>query len=137
VDFRERLRTKATSGGKSKEEQRKMGKGLSKDWTAEKEALYESYLVSCHTFAERDVMMTPREHLKYEGDREIAGGGLRLATATDEELEEVAKLEGQLELKEQLGGGGSTFVAYRLKKLKKQRAEIREKGIKRSELVSS
>ncbi|MFC1982569.1 hypothetical protein ACFLV5_02135 [Chloroflexota bacterium] len=47
---------------------------------------------------------------------------MRLATATDEELDVVAKLE------EQLGGGGSAFVAYRLKKLKKQRAEIREKG---------
>jgi len=54
-----------------------------------------------------------------------------LATATDEELEEVARLE------EQLGGGGFAFVAYRLKKLKKQRAEIREKGIKKSELESS
>jgi len=104
---------------------------LYKGWTPEEEALYESWLASCHTFAERDLMMTAREHLKYEGEREIAQQRLRLATATDEELEEVAKLE------EQLRGGGSTFVAYRLKKLKKRRAEIREKGIKRSELESS
>lgn len=108
-----------------------MEKGLSKDWTPEEEALYQSWLASCHTFAERDLMISLRDHLKYEGKRAIAQGRLRLATATDEELEEVAKLE------EQLGGGGSAFVVYRLKELKKRRAEIREKGIKRSELESS
>jgi len=109
---------------------RKMEKGLSKDWTPEEEALYQSWLASCHTFAERDLMMTLRDHLKYEGKREAAQHRLRLATATDEELEEIAELE------EQIGGGGFAFVAYRLKELKIQRAEIREKGIKRSELVS-
>ena len=108
-----------------------MEEGLSKEWAPEEEALYQSWLASCHTFAERDLTMILREHLKYEGERAIAPGRLRLATATDEELEEVAKLE------EQLRGGGSTFVAYRLKRLKKQRAEIRDKGIKRSELESS
>jgi len=104
---------------------------LYKGWTPEEEALYESWLADCDTFAERDLMITCREHLKYEGKRAIAQHRLRLATATDEELEEVAKLEAQLR------GDGSTFVAYRLEKLKKQRAEIRDKGIKRSELESS
>ena len=108
-----------------------MEKGLSKYWTPEEEALYQSWLADCHTFAERDLLMTCREHLKYEGKREVAQHRLRLAPATDEELEEVAELEARM------GGDGSAFVAYRLKELRKRRAEIREKGIKRSELESS
>jgi len=68
---------------------RKMEKGLSEDWTPEEEALYQSWLASCRTFAERYLVMICREHLKYEGKRQAAQCRLRLATATDEELEEV------------------------------------------------
>ena len=122
-----------TSGGRVKS---KMEKELSKYWTPEEEALYQSWLAGGHTFAERDLMMTLRDRLKYdeqtrEGKRARAQSRLRLATATDEELEEVAELEARM------GGDGFAFVAYRLKELRKRRAEIREKGIKRSELESS
>ena len=134
TNTRKDLRQQVLPGGCNKKG--KMENRVTKYWTPEDEDLYESYLASCHTFAERDLMMMPRDHLKYdgrtrEGKRAIAQGRLRLVTATDENPEELAKLEAQL------GGDGSDFEAYRLKRLKKRRAEIREKGIKRSELESS
>lgn len=111
-----------------------MEKGVCKTWTAEQEKVWARRLKGCLTFAEQHLTMTLRDLLKYdgrskEGKRAIAQGRLRLATATDEDLEELAKLESQMK-----EGGGPDSVADILKTYKELRAKIRGKGIKRSDL---
>lgn len=111
-----------------------MGKGLSKYWTPKAEEHYERLLATCQTFAQRHLIMTFRDLLKYdgrtkEGKRAIAQGRLRIATVTDADIEELAKLEAQME-----DGGGPDSVPDKIEDYKKLRARIRERGIKRSEL---
>ena len=63
---------------------------------------------------------------------------LRFATATDKDLEELANLEARMqgEIPGEIPGlSRSVFEKERLGHLKNDRAKIREKGIKRSELV--
>jgi len=111
-----------------------MEKGLSKRWTPKLEGYYRKLLAGCRTFAERHLLMTVMDLLKYdgrtkEGKKAIARGRLRLATATDEELEELARLEQTMPLRD-----NTPSVSERVEELKRERAEVREKGIKKGEL---
>jgi len=111
-----------------------MEKGLSKSWTPKLEEYYRKLLAGCRTFAERHLLMTVMDLLKYdgrskEGKRAIAGGRLRLATATDDDLKELARLEQTMPWRDKIPS-----VSERMEELKRERAEIREKGIKRGEL---
>ena len=112
-----------------------MKDGLSKYWTPQAEEHYRQLLASCHSFAERDLIMTIRNLLKYDGRtkesrRSVAQGRLRIATATDEEIREMAELQEQME-----GGGGAVAVPDTLEKLRGLRTELGEKGIKGSEIM--
>ena len=112
-----------------------MEKGVNRYWTQEQEELYKRLLDGCRTFAERHVIMSIRDVLKYDGrtkaaKRAAAQGRLRLMTATDEDLEEMAKLE--VEIK---GGGSPDSIPHKIQDYKRLRGEIKEKGIKRSELA--
>ena len=78
--------------------------------------------------------MALTDALKYDGrtraaKRARAQMRLRLATASDEELEELAKLEVAIIPEDILKG-----VRERLRNLKELRARIRKEGINRSEL---
>ncbi|MBA7685928.1 hypothetical protein ES703_94359 [subsurface metagenome] len=111
-----------------------MEKGLSKYWTPEQEEHHRKLLATARTFAERDLIMSIRDLLKYdlrtkEGKKAIAQRRLRIATASDKELEQMAKLEAQIR-----GNGSPLFMKFSLAGFKIIRAEIREKGIKRGEL---
>ena len=119
----------------------KMEKGVAKTWTPGGEIMFEERIKRCRTFAERHLTMALRDLLKYDGrskqgKRAIVQGRLRLATATDEDLNGLAKLEASV-----LGDPGQipglsrfTLEQERLEDLKKVRAAIREKGIKKGEL---
>ncbi|MBA7698972.1 hypothetical protein ES703_107656 [subsurface metagenome] len=119
-----------------------MEKGVLKTWTPGQELEFEERIKRCRTFAERCLLMTTRDLLKYDGrskagKRGIAQGLLRLAVATDKDLEELAKLEASVQVEDpgQIPGlSRFAFEQERLEVLKKVRAEIREKGIKGSEL---
>ena len=119
-----------------------MEKGISKHWTLGKELEVEERIKHCRTFAERHLTMLIRDVLKYdgrskEGKRAMAQARLRFSTATDEDLEELAKLETrpQREIPGEIPGlHWASLVAERIGQLKKERAQIREKGIRRSEL---
>lgn len=118
--------------GKDKAEP--MEKGISKYWTPEAENHYRKLLASSQTFAQRHLIMTIRDLLKYdgrtkEGKRTVAQGRLRIATATDADIEELAKLEAQMK-----DGGGSDSVPDKIEDYKKLRAQIRERGVKGGEL---
>ncbi len=111
-----------------------MEKGISKHWAPEQEEHYERLLAGCRTFAERHLLMTVMDLLKYdgrtkEGKKAIAQGRLRMATATDEDLEELARLEQEMPERDK-----RSSVSERVEELKKERAEIRAKGVKRGEL---
>lgn len=111
-----------------------MQKGISKYWTPDREAQVQRLIDGSHNFAEQSLLMALRDILKYDqrtkaGKRAEAQARLRLATATDEDLEEMAKLMGTLQ-----GAKDAGAVEEELEKLKKGRARVRKKGIKRSEL---
>ena len=79
--------------------------------------------------------MSLRDLLKYDGrtkqaKRAIAQARVRLATATDEELEEIARIELKMP-----GEGPHPSVSEKLEKLKRERAELREKGVPKEELA--
>lgn len=108
--------------------------GVSKYWTPEAEGYYSKILAGCNTFAQRHLVMLIRDILKYDGrsklaKRAIAQARLRLATATNNDLEELVSLEIQMEEE-----GSLSFVPGRLTSYKQLQAHIRERGIKRSEL---
>jgi len=68
----------------------------------------------------------------------MAQARLRLATATDEDLKELAELQMRQAVErpgEIPGLHRASLVAENVGHLKNDRARIREKGIKRSELV--
>ncbi len=120
-----------------------MEKGISKHWTPGQELKFEERIKRCRTFAERHLTMMLRDVLKYDGrskesKRAIAQARLRLVVATDEDLKELAELQVLMEEKERPGEipglHKASLVAEELGHLKNTRAEIREKGIKRSEL---
>lgn len=111
-----------------------MQKGISKYWTPKAEEKYNRVLTGCRTFGERHIIMTLRDLVKYdqrtkEGRRTTAQAMLRLAIATDENLEEIAKLQVSI-----FGEENAGKVAEELEDLKKRRAQIIKKGIKRSDL---
>jgi hypothetical protein len=103
-------------------------KGVSKYWTPAAEEKYEKLMAACHTFAERHLIMTIRDLLKYDGrtkqaKKAIAQGRLRMATATDEELEELVRLESLMP------GSENCSPEERLQEYKTLRAKLKEKGI--------
>lgn len=104
-------------------------KGVSKYWTAEAEEYYKRLVASCRTFAERDLTMTIRDLLKYdlrtrEAKKAVEQGRLRLAVATDEDIEELVRLQCQMR------GGEVISPEKKLEELKELRAKIRERGIR-------
>lgn len=111
-----------------------MEKGISKHWTPADEKHYNRLLGGCQTFAERHILMLARDVLKYDlrtqaGKRAVAQGKLRLATATDEELQDLATLEAQIYSRDK-----PISATERLESLKQSRVRIRKKGIKKGEL---
>ena len=120
-----------------------MEKGVDKHWTPGQELKFEERIKHCRTFAERHLTMLVRDALKYDGrskesKRAMAKARLRLAVATDEDLKDLAELQVQLEGErsgEIPGLHRASLVAENLGRLKNDRAKIREKGIKGSELV--
>ena len=117
-----------------------MENGVNQYWTPKAEEHYERLAAGCLTFAGRHLLMTVMERLKYngqtkQGKRAVAQARLRLATFTDDELEELARMEalsiGQSKISISIGRS----VPERLESLKKTRAQIRETGIKESELA--
>ncbi|MBA7700879.1 hypothetical protein ES703_109604 [subsurface metagenome] len=120
-----------------------MEKGICKTWTPGQELKFEERIKHCRTFAERHLTMLLRDVLKYDGrskesKRAMAQARLRLATATDEDLKELAELQMRQAVErpgEIPGLHRASLVAENVGHLKNDRARIREKGIKRSELV--
>lgn len=121
-----------------------MEKGLSKYWTPEQEELYSQALASCKTFTRRDLVMSVRDLLKYDlrtkaGKRAVAKGRLRIAVASDEDLEEMASIVVVAENEKGIEKGMTIEELLPLQEakveyLKKLQAKIRTKGIKRGEL---
>ena len=119
-----------------------MEKGVCKTWTPGQELEFKEYIKQCKTFAERHLAMVTRDVLKYDGrskgfKRAMAQARLRLAVATDDELEEIAKLMAGMHSErpgEIPGLHRASLVAENLGYLKNTRAEIRQKGIERSEM---
>jgi len=119
-----------------------MEKGVCKYWTPGKELEFEERIKRCRTFAERHLTMLIRDLLKYdgrskEGKRAMAQARLRLTVATDEDLKELVELQVRQVAErpgEIPGLHRASLVADFLGHLKKVRTEIKEKGIKRSEL---
>jgi len=124
-----------------------MEKGVTKHWTPEQEAYFNDMLNDMRTFAARDFVMRVRDILKYDGrtkeaKRARAQAKLRLATASDEELINMAKLrvflttlprEGSnVKFNEQLYISleiDSEVVQEELEELKKHRARFQAEGI--------
>jgi hypothetical protein len=105
-----------------------LSKGVSKYWAPEEEEKYKRLLASSDTFAERHLIMTIRDLLKYDGrtkeaKKAVAQGRLRLVTATDEELEDLVRLESLMP------GNDKGSAEERLQNYKTLRAKINEKGI--------
>jgi len=119
-------------------------KGISKHWTPNQEENYSKVLASCQTFARRDLILSIRDLLKYDfrtkkGEKAIARARLRLAVASDEDLKEMAALQVGLENTERIEKGMAReelrpLQEARLEDLKKLRALVRLRGIKRSDL---
>ena len=122
-----------------------MQKGVSKYWTPEKEEHYERVLAGCLTYAQRDLVMGVRDLLKYDlrtraGKRAVTRGRLRIAVATDEDLDEIASFAVVAENDRRIEKGMTVeellpLQEAKVEELKKLRAKIREKGIKKEELL--
>lgn len=121
-----------------------MEEGVNKHWTHEKEETFTRLLGISRSFAQRELLMSLRDMLKYDlrtraGKRAVAKARLRIASASDTDLEEMATLEVGLRIRSKFvpaseRANPSDLVAERLEALKQLRAEIMEKGIKRSDL---
>lgn len=110
-----------------------MENGINSTWTPETAEWWQSRIDTCPTFASRHLITGLRDLQKYdgssrEGKRADAQARLRMATATDKELRDLA------ELKVILLKGKAVTVEDELDLLMRTRARIREEGIKRSEL---
>lgn len=111
-----------------------MENGIHGSWTPGREEQSKRLIEDSHSFAMRNLMLNLRDLLKYdhrtkEGRRAQAQARLRLATATDEDLMEMAKLQVSL-----VGKDKTETVAEVFERLQVARARVREKGIDRSEL---
>jgi len=114
-----------------------MEKGVHQVWTPALERHYNLLLGGCKTFAERHLTMLLRDVLKYDlrtkaGRRAAAQGKLRLVTATDDELTELATLEAEIWRRDK---PFLTTKAERLESLFQMRDHLRKQGIKKTELV--
>ena len=99
-------------------------------WTPEIDERVDRFLEECQSFAVRHLVMVIRAALKYdrrskEGRRALAQARLRVATATDDELEQLAYL-----LQEWLAATDSPSLSDRLSDLRRIRSQVREKGLK-------
>lgn len=117
-----------------------MEKGVSRYWTPESEARTQALIDSAPTYASRHLMMTIRDMLKYDGRTRASKqartqAGLRLAVATDQDLDELARLE--VRLLGELGEPLARTKAEALERLKRQRAELLEQGFKRDDFEGS
>ncbi len=119
-----------------------MEKGINKTWTPGQELEFEEHIKHCRTFAERHLTMLIRDTLKYdarskEGKNAMVKARLRLATATDEELKELAELQAlrQEAIPGEIQGlNRASLVAENLERLKNAQAKIRQKGINKEEI---
>jgi len=107
---------------------------ISKYWTPEEEEDWAKRLNQCQTFAQRYLVTTFRNVIKYDfrtNKAKIANAQerLQLVIATNDDLEELANLEASI-----CGITDSEIVAKRLEDLKKIREELKEKGINRGDL---
>jgi len=110
--------------------------GTTRYWTEDQEKFYERLLAGCESQAVRNLIMTIRDLVKYDGrtkqaKRSIAQARLRIATATDEELAELAKLEFRDSL-----SGQPVSSPFTMDELKQLRQSIREKGITKKEITA-
>lgn len=110
-----------------------MGNEINSTWTPKTEEWWQSRIDTCPTFASRHLLTGLRDVLKYdlrsrEGKRTDAQSRLRIATATDKELRDLAELKVIL-LKDK-----AVTVEDELEVLIQTRARINREGIKRSEL---
>jgi len=117
-----------------------MENGISKHWTPEKEAWGQRLIDSSPTFVSRHLMTTIRDMLKYdgrarEGKRAQAQARLRFATATDKDLEELARIYVHFFGKKNAGNQAEQ-EAKQLEQFKEQRGQVRERGFSRSDLAS-
>ncbi|MBA7619562.1 hypothetical protein ES703_26901 [subsurface metagenome] len=111
-----------------------MAKGTGRYWTEAVERLYERYLAGCENFAQRHLVMSIRDLVKYDqrtkqGKRATAQARLRLATASDEDLEQLAKLRVQI-----FYNGDSQFVDEAIEHYRQLRERVREKGVGKEEV---
>jgi len=111
-----------------------MEKGVTKYWTPEQEKFWQRRLSGCRTFAQRNLVMTWRDLIKYdartrEGKKALAKARLRIAVATDDDLRELAYLETIMTKPIDFSKQAEIFNSY-----KKLQEHLREKGIKRGEL---
>jgi len=122
-----------------------MEKGVCKTWTPQAEEHYERVLAGCSTYAQRDLVMSIRDLLKYDlrtraGKGTVTRGRLRIAVATDTDLEEMASFVVVAENDRRIEGGMTVeqllpLQEAKVEELKKLRAKINRRGIKRSELA--
>ena len=99
-----------------------MEKGVHKSWTPEKEAEFKEVLDKRIPFAARNIIMLLRDIFKYDqrsraGKRAMDQARLRLITATDDDLRDMARLKIFL-----LGTGTE---AEEVEQLKKYRDRVR------------
>lgn len=123
-----------------------MAKGVSKYWTPGQEVLYQNALSEARSFAQRDLIMSVRDLLKYDlrtraGKRAVTQGRLRVAVATDEDLEEMASIAVVVENDKGIQKGMTIeqlepLQELKVEELKRLRAKLRRRGIRRSELES-
>ena len=109
--------------------------GTTQYWTEDQERFYEHLLAGCSNPTIRHLVTTIRDLIKYDqrtkaGKRAIAQARLRLATANDEELADLARLQAQI------GGNSSPHQLAKLTLgLKQLRQSVRDKGIRKKEIT--
>jgi len=116
--------------------------GINQYWTQVQETEWEMRIRACRSFAEKHLAILMRDVLKYDGRSKEARraktqANLRLATASDAELLELANLEVSMEESEPgwiPGLSKSIRVKERLAELIKQRNRIKKDGIKGGDL---
>jgi len=109
--------------------------GITQYWSEGQERFYERLLAGSSTPAMQHLVMTIRDLLKYDqrskqAKRAVTQGRLRLATATDDELADLARLEARI-------GGNSDprLLNLKLEQLKQLRQSVREQGIRKEEIT--